>query len=298
MKQPTVSIILLNMNQPALTLACIDSLQKVTYPNVEIIVIDQNSSDNSVELLSQLQNVHFIASKENLGFTGGNNLGMQKANGDFYLLLNNDTEVAASFLEPMVMALSSDPKAGAASPLIRFYNNPEFIQYAGGPDKIDLIKGKNSWKGWQTATLSDLKSIEKTSAAHGAAFMIKKSAATEIGLLDDNFFIYFEEIDWSLRITRGGQSILFVPQAEVYHKESMTMPKEHPFRVRMMARNRILLSRKHLPRYQFIRSILYVTLISFPMNCLRYLIRRKISLLTAYTKGFFQGAFNLPYTTI
>lgn len=298
MNQSTVSIILLNMNQPALTMACIDSLKKVTYPNVEIIVVDQNSSDRSVELLSAIPNINFIASKMNLGFTGGNNLGMQKASGDFYLLLNNDTEVEAGFLEPMVMALSNDTQAAAASPLIRFYSHPEFIQYAGGPEKIDLIKGKNSWKGWQTTSIRDLQHVEETTAAHGAAFMIKKSAAKAIGLLDDNFFIYFEEIDWSLRITRHGQSILFVPQAEVYHKESMTLPKEHPFRVRMMARNRILLSRKHLPAFQFIGSLLYVACISFPVNCLRYLLHRKTSLLTAYTKGFFQGAFNLPYTTI
>ena len=134
------------------------------------------------------------------------------------------------------------------------------------------------------------------SPAYAAAFMIKKSVAKKIGLLDDNFFIYFEELDWSLRITESSMKILFVPQAEVYHKESMTMPKELPFRVRMMARNRILLSRKHASWISFVVSWLYVVIVSLPVNSFRYTIKGKKELLKAYTQGSLQGLFNLKYT--
>ncbi|MBS1509005.1 MAG: glycosyltransferase family 2 protein [Bacteroidetes bacterium] len=291
--KPRVSVILLNMNQPALTVACVESLQRCTYPNLEIIIVDQASKDNSVELLRrQFPSVNLIASKINLGFTGGNNLGMLSSTGDYFFLLNNDTEVDPGFLEPLIDALEADPSAGAASPLIRFYQDKNKIQYAGGPAKIDLIRGRNSWRGWMTDYPGNFRTTESTTAAHGAAFIIKVKAASEVGLLDDNFFIYFEELDWSLRLTKGGYKILFVPASEVFHKESMTMPKEHPFRVRQMTRNRILLSRKHLNKLVFGISLAYASLISFPRNCMRYVMSRNKELLKAYTKGFYQGLIN------
>lgn len=290
--KPKVSVILLNLNQPLLTIDCVKSLQRCLYPNIEIIVVDQASSDDSLELLSPLKNIKLIASKTNLGFTGGNNLGMKEATGAYFLLLNNDTEVHPEFLEPLVAALEDDPSAGAACPLIRFYSNPEKIQYAGGPQNIDLVFGQNSWRGWMSDYPGKFLETEPTTAAHGAAFMIKRSMTEKIGLLDDHFFIYFEELDWSLRITEAGYKILFVPSSEILHKESMTMPKEHPFRVRMMIRNRILLSRKHLGIVKFMASLAYIMFISFPVNCIRYLVRRRDDLLRAYSRGFYLGLLN------
>jgi GT2 family glycosyltransferase len=260
---------------------------------MEVIVVDQASKDDSVQILSQLKGILFIESKTNLGFTGGNNLGMREATGDYYFLLNNDTEVPPSFLEPLIEALESDTLAGAASPLIRFFQNPMKIQYAGGPAKIDLVHGRNSWRGWMSDYPSAYSQVESTTAAHGAAFIIKKKVADEVGLLDNHFFIYFEELDWSLRIRKAGYKIIFVPSSEVLHKESMTMPKEHPFRVRMMMRNRILLSRKHLNAFMFAVSLLYTSCISFPINSIRYLMRRKGELLKAYQKGFTEGILNI-----
>ena len=293
MKNPKISIILLNMNQPALTVDCIKSLQRCTYPDVEIIVVDQASKDNSVELIGkQFPDVKLIVNKINNGFTGGNNTGMRDATGDYFLLLNNDTEVEPGFLEPLIEALELDRQAGAASPLIRFFQNPDKIQYAGGPEKIDLIRGRNSWRGWMSDYPTTYTTVESTTAAHGAAFIIKRKVAEEIGLLDDDFFIYFEELDWSIRIRKAGYKILFVPSSEIFHKESMTMPKEHPFRVRLMTRNRILLSRKHLTQFRFYASVLYATLISFPRNCIRYILARKMELFKAYTTGFYQGLIN------
>ncbi len=288
-KEPLVNIV-------RLTVACVESLQKCTYPDLEIVLIDQASKGNSVEIFEKkFPNIKFIASKTNLGFTGGNNLGMREATGEYLFLLNNDTEVEPGFLEPLIDALEKDPTAGAGSPLIRFFQNPMKIQYAGGPDRIDLVHGRNSWRGWMSDYPSHYSKTENTTAAHGAAFIIKRSVAEKVGLLDDHFFIYFEELDWSLRITKAGYNILFVPSSEILHKESMTMPKEHPFRVRMMMRNRILLSRKHLNAFAFAFSLLYTSFISFPVNCLRYILRKKTDLLKAYSQGFVQGVLNKKF---
>jgi GT2 family glycosyltransferase len=287
---PNVSVILLNWNQYELTAACIRSLQKCTYPNIEIIVIDQASGDGSADLIGRnFPDAVLIRNKENTGFTGGNNQGMAAATGDYFLLLNNDTVVHPSFLEPMVNALEADATAAAASPLIRFYSAPSFIQYAGGPATIDLIRGRNTWRGSKTTIPHPYTEVEQTTAAHGAAFMIKRSVVEKIGMLDEKLFIYYEEYDWSIRIRNAGYSILFVPQSEILHKESMTLTKDSPFRTRLMARNRLWLSRKYLPVYQHIIAIAYVWCCSLPLNITRYAVRRKFGLAKALFVGSVEG---------
>ncbi len=289
---PKVSIILLNWNQYELTAACINSLRRCTYPNMEVIVVDQASRDGSAERLQiNYPEVKLIANRVNTGFTGGNNQGMKAALGEYFLLLNNDTVVHQSFLEPLVDALENDPHAAAASPLIRFFFNPTFIQYAGGPEKIDLIRGRNTWRGWKTRIPHQFSAVEETSAAHGAAFMIKSSVVEKIGMLDEKLFIYYEEYDWSLRIQQAGHSILFVPGSEILHKESMTLTKDNPFRTKLMARNRLWLSRKYLPSYQHVLSVAYVWFCSLPLNVARYTFRRKFDLAKALFDGSLEGTF-------
>ncbi len=289
---PKVSIILLNWNQYELTAACINSLRLCTYPNMEVIVVDQASKDGSAERLQiNYPEVKLIANRVNTGFTGGNNQGMSVAHGKYFLLLNNDTIVHPSFLEPLVDALENDPRAAAASPLIRFFFNPTFIQYAGGPEKIDLIRGRNTWRGWKTRIPHQYSVVEETSAAHGAAFMIKSSVVEKIGMLDEKLFIYYEEYDWSLRIRQAGYSILFVPQSEILHKESMTLTKDSPFRTKLMARNRLWLSKKYLPSYLHALSVAYVWFCSLPLNIVRFTYRRKFGLAKALFTGSLEGTF-------
>ncbi len=289
---PKVSVILLNWNQYALTAACINSLKECTYPNIEIVVVDQASHDNSVALLQECYpEITLIQNAKNTGFTGGNNQGMSAATGEYFLLLNNDTEVNPSFLEPLVEALESDATAAAASPLIRFFFTPSFIQYAGGPESIDLIRGRNVWRGWRTQMPHSYSSVEKTTAAHGAAFMIKRSIVEKIGMLDEKLFIYYEEYDWSLRIREAGFSILFVPRSEILHKESMTLTKDSPFRTKLMARNRLWLSKKYLPFYKHFLSVSYVWFCSMPLNIIRYAARNKFDLAKALFAGSVEGTF-------
>jgi GT2 family glycosyltransferase len=292
MLHPKVSVILLNWNQYALTASCINSLRRCTYPNIEVIVVDQASEDGSADKLTiNYPEITLIANDANTGFTGGNNQGMKAATGEYYLLLNNDTVVHPSFLEPMIDALESDPVAGACSPLIRFYSAPKYIQYAGGPERIDLIRGRNIWRGWKTTIPHPYTEVERTSAAHGAAFMVKRSAVDRIGMLDERLFIYYEEYDWSLRLQQAGYSILFVPQSEILHKESMTLTKDSPFRTRLMARNRLWLSRKFLPLYQHALSIAYVWCCSLPLNVVRHVRNGKPQLAKALLAGTFEGTF-------
>ncbi len=292
-QKPKVSIILLNWNQYVLTASCIDSLKKCTYPNIEIIVIDQASHDNSVALLkAHYPETLLIENSKNTGFTGGNNQGMKIATGEYFLLLNNDTEVNSDFLDPLVSAAKNKENVGACSPLIRYYSNPEYIQYAGGPQVIDLIRGRNTWHGANEHISNTLRENEETTAAHGAAFFIKRSVVEKIGMLDESLFIYYEEYDWSLRIRKAGYSIMFVADSTVFHKESMTLKKDNPFRMRQMSRNRLWLSRKHLSLPKYLIAILYVWFCSLPINTIRFGIKNRFDLASAITIGSFLGTFS------
>ncbi len=292
-QKPKVSIILLNWNQYALTASCINSLKQCTYPAIEIIVVDQASHDNSVSLLkAQYPEVRLIENVKNTGFTGGNNQGMKIATGEYFLLLNNDTEVESDFLEPLVTAARNKENVGACSPLIRYYSNPEYIQYAGGPREIDLIRGRNTWRCANEHLLATKRINEKTSAAHGAAFFIKRSVVEKIGMLDESLFIYYEEYDWSLRIRKAGYSIMFVADSTVFHKESMTLKKDNPFRMRQMSRNRLWLSRKHSSRPKYLIAILYVWFCSLPINIIRFALKKKFDLVGAITSGSYDGTFS------
>jgi GT2 family glycosyltransferase len=280
------------MNQHALTSACIDSLLKATYKNIEIIVVDQNSHDQSSEILrNRYPSVTIIANTNNTGFTGGNNQGMKISTGKYFLLLNNDTEVEPGFLEPLVDLFEQDPTIGAASPLIRFYHSPDHIQYAGGPETIDLVRGRNIWRGANETIPSRYTKAEATTAAHGAAFFIRRDVVHEIGMLDEAFFIYYEEYDWSLRVRKAGYSIFFVPESVIFHKESMTVKKDNPFRMRQMARNRIWLTRKHASFLTYSISLLYLWVISIPINTFRHLQKRRTDLSKALLVGSFLGFF-------
>jgi GT2 family glycosyltransferase len=140
---PLISIIILNYNQLKVTCEFLDSAKTLTYPNVEIILVDNNSVENpTAHITANYPHVHLIVNEKNHGFTGGNNIGMKAAKGEYYFIVNNDTEVHGNLLELLLEPFYNDPKIGMVSPKIRFYQNPEIIQYAGFT-KVNPITGRN-----------------------------------------------------------------------------------------------------------------------------------------------------------
>jgi GT2 family glycosyltransferase len=278
------------MGQVELTVACIGSLCRLSYGNTEVIVVDQASNDGSVERIrAQFPFVRVIASDTNLGFTGGNNLGMEYATGEYYLLLNNDTVVEPDFLEKLVAVAEQDKCIGALSPLIKYHQSPGMIQYAGGPKKLDLIRFRSTWRGTFEADTGQYHRAEETSIAHGAAFLVRRDVVDRVGKLDDRFFIYYEELDWSLRIRNAGYKIMVVPSSVILHKESMTVGKRSPFKSFYQTRNRILLNRIHAPAHLHLFFKAYQYCASLPVNIIRLLAERRWDLLKAHIKGFRQG---------
>jgi GT2 family glycosyltransferase len=219
-----VYIIVLTWNGKADTLECLQSLQKLSYPNYKIIVVDNASIDGTAEEVLQLYpTVELIRNSLNLRFAGGNNVGIKAAlknQADYILLLNNDTTVAENFLSHLIEAAESDEQVGMAVPKIYYHSDPKRIWYAGG--KIDWWSGSISHSGVRETDNGQFEKIKTTDYITGCAMLVKKNVIEKIGILDESYFIYGEDADWSLRVVRAGFKLLFVPKAIIWHKVSVS----------------------------------------------------------------------------
>jgi len=284
-KYPLVSIITVNYNQSKVTCALIDSLNKITYPNFEIIVIDNASPDDDASLIKRTYpNVVFVENPINYGFAAGNNFGLMRARGEYVLLLNNDIEVPPNFMEPLVNKLAGDKTIGAVSPLIKFYYAPDTIQYAGYTP-INYITMRNTALGHKQRDTGQFDQDYETAYAHGAAMMVPIEVVKQVGLMSYIFFLYYEEADWCARIKRAGYSIHFVHNSYVLHKESVSTGKLSTLKIYYLNRNRIVFMRRNVFGRDFYLGIAYQLLVAIPKNAFNYLIRGKTALFFAYYRA-------------
>lgn len=292
-KSPLVSIITVNYDQPDITCAFLKSLQKITYPSIEIIVVDNNSpTKNPAIIVQQFPDIIFIQSHENLGFAGGNNLGIKIAKGKYLLLINNDTEVDPGFLEPLVNKLENDSTIGMVSPKIRYFYHPELIQYAGFTP-INPITIRHFSIGFQEIDNGQYDLDSQTNYAFGAAMMIPLQVIHKVGLMADIFFLYYEELDWIQRIKDAGYKIFYVANSLVYHKDSITTGTMSPLKTHYLNRNRLLFLRRNVKYPLVILSWFYQIFISIPKNALLFLIRGQFALFLAYIKAILWHVKNL-----
>jgi GT2 family glycosyltransferase len=289
---PRISVITLNYNQIKVTCEFLDSFVKTDYDNYEIILIDNASTTNPGPVIKEkYPHVKFIRSEVNLGFTGGNNLGYSHADGDYIFVVNNDTEVTENLLSNLAETLQKDDKLGVVCPKIKFYENPSIIQYAGFT-QINQFTGRNKAVGNGEEDRGQYDESYYTNYAHGAAMMIKREVIELIGLFPDFFFIYYEELDFSARVSSAGYAIAYQPNAEIYHKESITMGKESPSKVYYMTRNRILFMRRNFATGKFLIFAIFFTFLSLPKNIIKYLVQRKFDLVNSYLKGAIWNLYN------
>lgn len=271
MNHPRVSIITINYNQTKVTCELLESLRHVTYPDVEVIVIDNFSEEDPTPVIARdFPEVKIVRSEKNLGFAGGNNLGIQSSTGKYLLFLNNDTEVDPGFLEPMVNLFETNPKAGAASSKLLYHDSDGIIQYAGS-SRINPFTGRSKRIGWLEKDNGQYDQLCETDLTHGAAMMVPKKIVNEIGMMPEFFFLYYEEIDWCESIKSAGYKVYFVPASKVYHKESMSIGKNSILKTYYMTRNRLLFMRRHTSGLRKMSWLLFFIAVSFPKNTLTYL---------------------------
>ncbi len=317
MKQPKVSIIILNWNGLEDTIECLESLKKINYPNYEVIVFDNASDGNDVQVLEERfgDYIHLVKNDRNYGTCGGRNIGMKYAlnnsNPDYLLMLDNDTVVDPEFLTEMVKVAEAAPAIGIAGAKIYYYDEPDRLQYLGG--KIDL------WRGQLVVTSSIMERIkafcgsflsqhplgrkEIDRGQHNSikeiehvAFwcaLFKRKSLESIGFFDERYFFYaWEDADYCLRARQAGYKIIYVPKAKVWHKYR-SGSKLDGFPQYYAVKSHFQLMKKHATRWQYRCFLIYFFGFHLWLLVVSFLIRlRRPRILLSFYKGVRDGLFH------
>jgi GT2 family glycosyltransferase len=286
--KPLVSIIALNYNQTPVTMDFLASMQMLTYPNYEIIIVDNASTVDPTPLIKEkYPHVRVVRPTTNLGFTGGHNLGMREAKGEYFFNVNNDTEITADcadLIERLVEPFLEDPKVGAVSPKVRYFFHPEVLEYAGH-HPINNITGRGKAIGTHEVDKGQHDQSGPTWFAHGAAMMVSRKLVEEVGMFHEPFFIYYEEMDWSSRIIKAGYKIYYQHKTMLFHKSSMTMGKDSSFKAYYFTRNRILYMRRHANMLQFMGFMLFFVGLVAPKTLATYLLKGQKEHLRSFVRA-------------
>ena len=275
-----VSVITVNFNQPLVTEDLLQSLSlKNQYPLTEIIVVDNGSTINPVPgWRIKYPHVCFIRSDVNLGFAGGNNLGIERASGDYLFLINNDTEVTEDLIEKLTAVLETKPDVAMVSPKIRFFSETDILQYVGFTP-MNYYTARNACVGYLEKDKGQYDDVSgPTGFIHGAAMMIRKDAIAKAGLMPETFFLYYEEMDWCERFRQAGYSIWVEPKALIYHKESISVGKNSPLKEFFMTRNRILFIRRNAKPLAKLVFYAHFGFLVTPRDVIKYTLQRRTDL--------------------
>ncbi|WP_419801009.1 glycosyltransferase family 2 protein [Mucilaginibacter sp.] len=274
-----VSVITVNYNQPEVTEALLKSIiDKNDYAEIQMIVVDNGSYENPVPAWkAKFPWAYFVRSEVNLGFAGGNNLGIRQACGDYLFLINNDTEITPGLIRELADRLEKNPQIGIISPKIKYFEAPDTLQYAGFTS-MNYYSARNRCIGQFEKDNGQYDHLTgKTGFAHGAAMMVRKCALKKAGLMAENFFLYYEELDWCDQFKRAGYEIWVDMQAVIYHKESVSVGKNSMLKTYFMNRNRLLYIRRNAPFFKRIVFYMHFSLLVLPRNVLAYLRENKLS---------------------
>ena len=283
---PELSVITVNYNGIRDTRELIESLQAhLPAGDYELIVVDNGSRQNEASILQQeYPHIKTIRSEKNLGFAGGNNLGLQEARGEYLLLINNDTYVTDNSLFALCRTLKNNPTIGAVGPKIRFSDPPQLIQFAGfTPFSKYTLRNRGIGTGEPDQGQYD--TPPPTPIHHGAAKMLKREVIDKVGKMPEIYFLYYEEMDWCSRISRAGYRLWYEPSCTVYHKESRTTGRFSPLKTYYLTRNRLLYTwrnRQGISRYI---ALLYQFCLANPKNILINLLQGNLSQIKAVFKG-------------
>lgn len=249
--KPLVSIIVLNWNGRDLLVECLCALQAQTYPNYEIIVVDNGSTDGSADLVrAQFPSVWLIELPENVGFGAGNNVGYRHAHGEYIALLNNDTRVSPQWLAELCDALRRYPRAGSAASQIVFYDRPDLIDTAGDAyHSVGIARKRGHLK--PVGGIFAQESIVFGACAGAALY--RRTMLEEIGFFDEDFEIYDDDVDLSFRAQLAGWKCVYVPAALVRHRVAATMSKQTERAMYLIKRNTLWVIWKNMPTALLIR---------------------------------------------
>ena len=335
---PKVSIIILNWNGWKDTIECLESLYQITYPNYDVIVVDNGSEDESIQKIKEYcegkikveskffeynpenkpikyieytgerteaeggkekeiadlpsnKKVIIIKNEKNYGFAEGNNIGMRYAlkalNPDYVLLLNNDTVVDKNILEELVKVAELNAKIGIVGSKNYLYDKPNEIQLAGG--LIDYNFANARCIGACSVDKGQYDEIREVDFVDGSALLIKKEMVDKVGMLDPDYFAYWDDPDLCVRAYRGGYKTVYVPKARMWHKVSGTSGRMSPLFVYYTTRNKFLFMKKNATKYQYFKFLFFFFLIQCPLSLGSFFIYKQRRQIKAFIKGVIEG---------
>lgn len=283
---PVISFISITFNGYEDTCVLIDSIflhiKSISY---EIIIVDNASHINEASLIrNKYPEVETIRSETNLGFSGGNNLGIKKARGKFIFLINNDTYFLDDGILTLVNKLKSSKYIAGVSPKIKFAVPPYYVQFAGFT-KLSTVTLRNQTIGYGHKDDGTYNTSSIIPYLHGAAMMLKREVIEKTGLMPEIYFLYYEELDWCTQITQAGYEFWYEPECTIYHKESQSTGKQSKLQVFYMTRNRLLYAWRNLPALAKYMSIIYQLVIANTKNILILLLKGKKELAISVFNG-------------
>ncbi len=261
-EKPLVSIITVNYNGRHYLAPFFESLRKLDYSPLEIILVDNASTDDSVQFTrGNYPEVRIVENEKNYMFARGNNEGIKIAQGEIICLINNDVEVDPAFLKPIVEAFSNDSRMAVCQPKVLDLNRKECFEYAGAAGGFIDRFGYPFMRGRVFFTLEEDQGQYNDEIdvfwASGACFCVRKSALKEVGLLDEDFILHMEEIDLCWRMRLAGWKIRCIPKARIWHKGGGTLSAENPRKLFWNYRNNIFLLVKNLSLFNLIKVLFY-----------------------------------------
>ena len=294
MTMALLSVVLVNYKRSGDTLECINSLRASSLRDIDIIVVDNASNDGSVQQIRNAHpDLHLISNTENLGFAGGNNVGIRRAleSGSRYvLLLNNDTVVDKKALEALVNTMEQNPDAGITGGKILYFNQPGTIWFGGG--KFNRNSGFGRHEGIGMADDGSFDTMHPCDFITGCCLLARREVFEQIGLLDEDFFTYLEDVDFCIRARDKGYSILYQPRAVIHHKVSSSTAWDSPLYIYFNLRNKLLFLRKRSGPTRWIPYIPQLTYFYVRQFVRLLLKQRNMQATRAAWRGLIDGLRN------
>jgi GT2 family glycosyltransferase len=287
-----ISAVIANKDRKEDLIKCIKSIKANTYKKVEIIVADNGSTDGSREAVKKLfPEVILLENKLNLGAVMAVNNCIRKAKGEFILRMDNDVIIEKDVIEKLLKVLKNNPKVGATTGLQFYTEEPNVLR--GTEMKVNLFIGKTKFYNRDKEYHEEFeKKFLEIEAVSACVLLARKSVWEEIGFLEENYFLAYDDVDWCLRLRKAGYKIIIIGSAKVYHKKGGGMAqKDNPFRIYLTERDRILFMKKHA-NWKKLVFIPYLFLFLYPAKTFIFLTKFHPKSIKALTRSFFDGLFN------
>ncbi len=292
-----VYVVILTWNHLADTLACLETVQHLTYPRYRLLVVDNASTDGTpATIAARFPAVEVIVNAANLGYAAGNNVGLRRAleaGADYVLLLNNDTLVAPDMLYELVAAALADQRAGLLSPKMYYADHPDRLWYAGARQQPLTLAAVHTHRD-ELDTVQP-QTPQAVDYVFGCGMLIRRAVLEEVGLLDPGYFMYYEDADFCLRVRAAGYRLLYVPRARLWHRVAASTQEQRPlwFYYRAQSRGRLLRQHNHGAGLAF--AYVYHTL-SGLWTTIKAMAQGNSAIIGPYWRGWLEG-LRQPLTT-